>query len=62
MLKCEIIGNLGADAEVKESNGSKFVAMNVAHTSRWTDQAQKTHEQTEWVDVTCNNVDSKVLP
>lgn len=62
MLKCEIIGNLGADAEVKESNGSKFVAMRVAHSSKWTDQDQKTHEQTEWVDVTFNNVDSKVLP
>lgn len=62
MLKCEIIGNLGADAEVKESNGSKFVAMRVAHSSKWTDQDNKAHEQTEWVDVTFNNVDSKVLP
>ena len=62
MLKCEIIGNLGADAEVKEANGSKFVAMRVAHSSKWTDQDNKTHEQTEWVDVTFNNVDSKVLP
>ena len=35
MLKCEIIGNLGADAEVKEANGSKFVAMRVAHSSKW---------------------------
>ena len=33
MLKVEIIGNLGADAEIKEANGSKFVTMRVAHTS-----------------------------
>lgn len=62
MLKAEIIGNLGADAEVKEANGSRFIAMRVANSSKWTDDAGTQHEQTEWVDVTYSNVDSKVLP
>lgn len=62
MLKSEIIGNLGADAEVKEANGSKFIAMRVANSSKWTDDSGTTHESTEWVDVTFSNVDSKILP
>lgn len=62
MLKCEIIGNLGADAEVKEANGSKFIAMRIAHSSKWTDNEGKVHEQTEWVDVTMNDPNSRVLP
>lgn len=62
MLRSEIIGNLGADAEVKEANGSKFVAMRVAHTDRWSDDAGNTHEATQWVDVTYNDPESKILP
>ena len=62
MLKVEIIGNLGADAEIKESNGSKFVVMRVAHTSKYTDQNGQPHESTTWVDVTLNNAESKVIP
>ena len=62
MLKVEIIGNLGADAEIKDYNGSKFVTMRVAHSSKYTDQEGKTHEKTVWVDVTMNNTESKVIP
>lgn len=62
MLRAEIIGNLGADAEIKEANGSKFVTMRVAHTDRWKDEDEKTHESTLWADVTMNNVESKVIP
>lgn len=62
MLKGEIIGNLGADAEVKEVNGTKFVAMRVAHTDKWTDENGQEHKTTLWVDVTMNNTESKVLP
>lgn len=62
MLKGEIIGNLGADAEVKDVNGTKFVAMRVAHTDKWTDENGQEHKTTLWVDVTMNNTESKVLP
>ena len=62
MLKVEIIGNLGADAEIKEANGSKFVTMRVAHSSKYTDEAGTTHEKTIWVDVTMNDAQSKVIP
>lgn len=62
MLKVELIGNLGADAEVKESNGSKFVTMRIANTTKWTTESGEQRESTIWVDVTYNNTDSKVLP
>ena len=61
MLKVEVIGNLGADAEVKESQGSKFVTFRVAHSEKYTDQQGKEHTNTEWVDCTMNDVESKVI-
>lgn len=62
MLKVELIGNLGADAQIKESNGSKFVTMRIAHTDKWKDDAGNVKESTIWVDVTMNDTESKVLP
>ena len=38
MLKVEMIGNLGADAEIKDHQGRKFVSFRVAHTEKWTDR------------------------
>lgn len=61
MLKVELIGNLGADVEIKESNGSKFATMRIAHSDRWTDDQGNVKESTTWVDVTMNNTESKVL-
>lgn len=49
MLQLIIVGNLGADAVVKEVNGKKFVSFNVAHTERWTDDQGVIHDTTQWV-------------
>lgn len=62
MLKVELMGNLGADCEVKESNGSKFVTMRIAHTERFKKQDGTDQESTIWVDVTYNKVDSGIIP
>lgn len=62
MLKCEIIGNLGADAQVKGENGKQFISFNVAHTDKWADEAGTVHEQTQWVSCIINDVNTKVLP
>lgn len=62
MMKLEVIGNLGADAVVKDSNGSKFVTFRVAHTEKWTSQDGKENVTTDWVDVTMNNTESKIIP
>lgn len=60
MLKVELIGHLGADAEVKDVNGSKFIACRVADRSRWKDAEGTVHESTRWIDVTLR-ADSPLL-
>lgn len=62
MLKVELIGNLGADAEVKESNGSKFVTFRVADSQKFKRQSGEEVDQTNWIDVTMSNSESKVIP
>ena len=62
MFKVEFIGNLGADAEIKESNGSKFVTMRIALTDKWTTESGDKRESTTWADVTMSNTESKVIP
>ena len=62
MFKSILIGNLGADAQVKESNGSKFVTFRVAHTESYNDQAGQKHESTTWIDCIMSNAESKVVP
>lgn len=49
MLVVEIIGNLGADALIKEFKGQKFISFSVAHTESYTDGQGQKHERTIWV-------------
>ena len=51
MLKCEVIGNIGADAEIKEFDGKKYVSFNVAHSEYRKDQSGNRVESTTWVSV-----------
>lgn len=62
MIRIEIIGNIGADAEKKTANGNEFIVFRVAHTTKFKDAAGNDKEETTWVDVTMNNADSKVFP
>ena len=62
MFKIEVIGNLGADAEVKNAQGNKFVTMRIAHTEKWKDEHGNQQSRTIWIDATMNDVDSPVLP
>lgn len=62
MFKVEVIGNLGADAQIKGENGRQFISFNVAHTDTWTDDAGQKHEQTQWVSCIINDIESKVRP
>lgn len=62
MFRCEAIGNLGADAEVRESNGSKFVSFRIAHSEKWEKDDGTKHERTQWIDVIISNAESKILP
>lgn len=54
MNKLEVIGNLGADAEVKVENGKKFVSLSIADTRRRKKADGTTEEKTLWVSATIN--------
>lgn len=62
MFKIEAIGNLAADVEIKEAQGSKFATFRVAHSYKYKNQDGNEIEGTDWLDCTLNNVESKVLP
>lgn len=63
MLKLEVIGNLGANAELKEVNGEKFVSFRVAHSTRLTDKATgEVKESTTWVSCTLNGDGGRLFP
>lgn len=54
MLQTTVIGNVGADAQVKIKDGREFVTFRVAHNDSWTDQAGQQHSNTIWVDCIMN--------
>lgn len=49
MFRLSIIGNLGADAEVRETNGVRFVSLSIAHTD-----TRNGASETIWVSCTLN--------
>ncbi len=51
MLKLEIIGHIGSDAVLKDFNGKKYIAFNVAHSERYKDPQGNPVERTTWVSV-----------
>lgn len=54
MLTTALIGNVGADAEFKSSNGREFTTFRVAHNDSWTDDNGVSHNDTKWVDCILN--------
>lgn len=63
MIKLEIIGNLGADAEIKQYNGNKFVSFRVAHTDKWVDQQTGViNSQTTWISCSLNGDGKGLTP
>lgn len=61
MLLFEVIGNLGADARVENSNGRNFVSFNVADSQRWTDANGNAHDITQWVSCAMDGDGGKLL-
>lgn len=51
MLKAEIIGTIGADAEIKDFSGKKYVSLSVACNDYAKDQQGNRTEMTTWVSV-----------
>lgn len=57
-----IIGNLGADAEIKETNGAKFITFSVADTRKFKVSGGGEQVVTNWVDAIIPNADHPVFP
>jgi single-strand DNA-binding protein len=52
--KATLIGNLGADPEIRStSSGTRVATLSVATSRRWTDRAGNPQEKTEWHRVVC---------
>ncbi|WP_419942165.1 single-stranded DNA-binding protein [Candidatus Palauibacter sp.] len=52
--KATLIGNLGADPEVRSTNaGTRVATLSVATSRRWTSRAGEAQEKTEWHRVVC---------
>lgn len=51
MLKAEIIGTIGSDAEIKDFSGKKYVSLSVACNDYAKDQQGNRTETTTWVSV-----------
>lgn len=55
MLQANLIGNVGADAQLQEKDGRKFTTFRVAHNDRWTDRQGQVHDSTQWIDCILND-------
>lgn len=62
MFQFQVIGNLGADAQVKEINGRRFVTFDVAHSDNWTDEAGTQHSQMIWISCILQGDGGNLLP
>lgn len=64
MLQALLIGNIGANAQVKVSDGQEFVTFRVAHNEAYTKQDGTKVEKSMWIDCTmsCANGRPAVLP
>lgn len=62
MQQLTVLGNLGADAQVREDNGRKFVTFKVADTTKFTNQKGETKETTTWVSCVLSGDGGNLLP
>ena len=49
MIKMQVIGNIGADATLRETNGRKYVTFNVAVSAKYKNQDGSETERTTWI-------------
>ena len=49
IIKMTVIGNVGADAEQRETNGRKYTTFNVAVSSKYKNQDGSETERTTWI-------------
>lgn len=61
MQQIQLVGNLGADCEVVEFNGAKFVTFRLACTEKFR-KGDEVREETTWYSCSYNRADSGVVP
>ena len=61
MFRIEAIGNLGADAEIKNDNGRLYVQFSVADTRRFTKEDGTKQEVTNWISCFYRNSEAEVV-
>ena len=62
MFTAHVIGNLGSDAEVVESNGKKFVTLSIADSRKFKKDDGTEVNQTTWIDAIINDPEAPILP
>lgn len=62
MFTALVIGNLGSDAEVVESNGKKFVTLSIADSRKFKKDDGTEVSQTTWIDAIINDPEAPILP
>lgn len=62
MFNVTIIGNLGADAEVVNSNGNQFCSLSIAQSRKYKAQSGEEKTETNWVDAIISNPNHPVIP
>lgn len=62
MFTAHVIGNLGSDAEVVQSNGKKFVTLSIADSRKFKNADGSEVSQTTWIDAIINDADAPILP
>lgn len=61
MFRANLIGNLGADAEVINYNGSQFLTFNVADTIRLSDGQGGYKDRTQWISCSWNGFPTDIV-
>ena len=62
MYKAEVIGHLGADAEMKEIRGKNYVTFSVAHKKYHRDNEGNKTETVQWISVIWFGEGHGILP
>lgn len=62
MQLLQVMGNLGADAQVRTENGNTFVSFKVADTQKFTNQKGETKETTTWISCAWSGDGGRLLP
>lgn len=62
MLKVEVVGHLGGDAEMKSINGKDYISMSVAVKEIGRDSSGAKEEKTIWISVLKPEAGSNLLP